>query len=106
MIALGQDTLNTRCTLTVGGRSYDYFSLAALESAGLGDISRLPGPVDAESISTELKKRLLPETLLAYDAKAYGVDTTQTYNQWSRGQIDDLVLETYIIFPLISYEGI
>ena len=42
MIALGQDTLNTRCTLTVGGRSYDYFSLAALESAGLGDISRLP----------------------------------------------------------------
>ena len=42
MIALGQDTLNTRRTLTVGGRSYDYFSLAALESAGLGDISRLP----------------------------------------------------------------
>ena len=42
MIALGQDTLNTRRTLTVGGRSYDYFSLAAAESAGLGDISRLP----------------------------------------------------------------
>ena len=63
--------------------------------SNIGDISRLPGPVDAEIISTELKKRLLPETLLAYDAKAYGVDTTQTYNQWSRGQIDDLVLETY-----------
>jgi len=42
VIALGQDTLNTRRTLTVGGRSYDYFSLAAAESAGLGDISRLP----------------------------------------------------------------
>ncbi|MDA0230148.1 MAG: aconitate hydratase AcnA [Proteobacteria bacterium] len=42
MIALGQDTLKTRRTLTVGGRSYDYFSLAAAESAGLGDISRLP----------------------------------------------------------------
>ena len=63
--------------------------------SNIGDISRLPGPVDAEIISTELKKRLLPETLLAYDAKAHGVDTTQTYNQWSRGQIDDLVLETY-----------
>ncbi len=42
MIALGQDSLNTRRTLDVGGHSYDYFSLAAAESAGLGDISRLP----------------------------------------------------------------
>ena len=42
MIEFGQDSLNTRRTLNVGGRSYDYFSLAAAESAGLGDISRLP----------------------------------------------------------------
>ncbi len=42
MIALGQDSLNTRRTLTVGGRSYDYFSLEAAESAGLGEISRMP----------------------------------------------------------------
>ena len=42
MIALGQDTLHTRRTLDVGGRSYDYYSLAALAEAGIGDISRLP----------------------------------------------------------------
>ena len=42
MIALGQDTLRTRRTLDVGGRSYDYYSLAALAEAGLGDIARLP----------------------------------------------------------------
>jgi len=42
VIALGQDSLSTRRTLTVGGRSYDYFSLEAAEGAGLGDISRLP----------------------------------------------------------------
>ena len=42
MIALGQDSLNTRRTLVVGERSYDYFSLEAAESAGLGDISRMP----------------------------------------------------------------
>jgi len=38
----GQDTLNTRRTLDVGGRSYDYFSLEAAEAAGVGPVSRLP----------------------------------------------------------------
>ena len=42
MPATGQDTLRTRRTLEVGGKSYDYFSLAAASEAGLGDISRLP----------------------------------------------------------------
>jgi aconitate hydratase len=41
MTAIGQDTLGTRDTLTAGGKSYDYFSLAKA-SANLGDISRLP----------------------------------------------------------------
>jgi aconitate hydratase len=41
MTAIGQDTLGTRDTLTAGGKSYDYFSLAKA-SAKLGDISRLP----------------------------------------------------------------
>ena len=41
MIA-GKDTLNTRRSLTVGQKSYDYYSLAAAAEAGLGDLSRLP----------------------------------------------------------------
>ncbi|MES2096898.1 MAG: aconitate hydratase AcnA [Pseudomonadota bacterium] len=41
MTAIGQDTLGTRDTLTVGGKSYDYFSLTKA-AAKLGDISRLP----------------------------------------------------------------
>ena len=28
MTAIGQDSLNARATLTVGGKSYDYFSIA------------------------------------------------------------------------------
>jgi aconitate hydratase len=40
---IGNDTLKTRRTLTVDGKSYDYFSLAAAaKAAGLGDLSRLP----------------------------------------------------------------
>ncbi|KQM58891.1 MULTISPECIES: aconitate hydratase AcnA [unclassified Sphingomonas] len=41
MTAIGQDTLGTRDTLTVGGKTYSYYSLAKA-SAKLGDVSRLP----------------------------------------------------------------
>ena len=41
MTAIGQDSLNTRRTLNVAGKAYDYYSLDAA-AAQLGDISRLP----------------------------------------------------------------
>jgi aconitate hydratase len=41
MTAIGQDSLKTRRTLSVGGKNYAYYSLAAAADA-LGDISRLP----------------------------------------------------------------
>jgi len=41
MTAIGQDSLGTRETLTVGGKSYSYYSLAKA-AAKLGDVSRLP----------------------------------------------------------------
>src|SRR3546814_4545687 len=41
MTAVGQDTLNTRSALAVGGRTYAYYSLAKA-AAALGDVSRLP----------------------------------------------------------------
>ena len=41
MTAIGQDTLNTRTTLSVGGKSYDYYSLAKAAEK-FGDVSRLP----------------------------------------------------------------
>ncbi len=36
------DTFKTRRTLTVGGRQYDYFSLPEAQSAGAGDVEKLP----------------------------------------------------------------
>ena len=41
MIPTGQDSLNTRSTLTVGGKTYAYYSLPKAAEQ-LGDISRLP----------------------------------------------------------------
>ena len=43
MSVTGNDTLKTRRTLTVDGKSYDYFDIGvAAQAAGLGDVSRLP----------------------------------------------------------------
>jgi aconitate hydratase len=41
MIPTGQDSLNTRSTLEVGGKKYAYYSLEKA-AAALGDVSRLP----------------------------------------------------------------
>ena len=41
MIPTGHDSLKTRSTLDVGGKTYSYYSLARAADA-LGDVSRLP----------------------------------------------------------------
>lgn len=42
MTTTGHDSLQTRRSLEVGGRTYEYYSIRAAEEAGLGDMSRLP----------------------------------------------------------------
>ena len=72
MIALGQDTLGTRRTLSVGGRSYDYFSLPAAAEAGLGDIDRLP-----------FSLKVLLENLLRFeDGRSVTVDDIRAVAGW------------------------
>ena len=72
MIALGQDSLRTRRTLSVGGRSYDYFSLPAAAEAGLGDIDRLP-----------FSLKVLLENLLRFeDGRSVTVDDIRAVAGW------------------------
>ena len=72
MIALGQDTLRTRRTLSVGGRSYDYYSLPAAAEAGLGDIARLP-----------FSLKVLLENLLRFeDGRSVSVDDIRAVAGW------------------------
>ena len=72
MIALGQDSLRTRRTLDVGGRSYDYFSLPAAAEAGLGDIARLP-----------FSLKVLLENLLRFeDGRSVSVDDIRAVGAW------------------------
>jgi aconitate hydratase len=71
MKTIGQDSLNTRRTLTVGGKSYDYFSLAEAART-LGDISRLPVCL----------KVLLENVLRFEDGASYTVDDARAIAGW------------------------
>jgi len=72
MPVTGQDTLNTRRTLTVGTREYDYFSLQAAEEAGIGDVSRLPKSL-----------KVLLENMLRYeDGRTVSTDDVKAVASW------------------------
>ncbi|SBW11039.1 aconitate hydratase 1 [uncultured Alphaproteobacteria bacterium] len=71
MTTCGQDTLNTRKTLTVEGKSYDYFSIPAAE-AGIPGLSRLP-----------FSLKVLLENLLRHeDGKTVTVDDIKAMGAW------------------------
>ncbi len=67
----GHDSLKARRTLTVGGKSYDYFSLA-VASEKLGDVSRLP-----------FSMKVLLENLLRFeDGASVTVDHLKALAGW------------------------
>ncbi|MBP7338173.1 aconitate hydratase AcnA [Niveispirillum sp.] len=68
----GQDSLKTRRTLSVGGKSVDYFSIPEAEKAGLGDVSRLP-----------FSMKVLLENLLRFeDGRTVSVEDVKAVAQW------------------------
>ncbi len=71
MTSLGHDTLKTRKTLTVRGKSYDYFSIPEAAKT-LGDVSRLPVSL----------KVLLENVLRFEDGRSYSVDDAKSVAGW------------------------
>jgi aconitate hydratase len=71
MRMIGQDSLKTRRTLTVDGKTYNYFSLPEAAKA-IGDISRLP-----------FSLKVLLENVLRYeDGRSYTVDDAKAIAGW------------------------
>ncbi|MBX9882831.1 MAG: aconitate hydratase AcnA [Sphingomonas sp.] len=71
MTAIGQDSLGTRDSLNVGGKTYHYFSLPKA-AAKLGDVSRLP-----------FSMKVLLENLLRFeDGKTVSTDDIQALIDW------------------------
>ncbi len=63
MTSIGQDSLNTRSTLTAGGKTVDYFSIAKAAEK-LGDASRLP-----------FSMKVLLENMLRFEDGGFTVST-------------------------------
>jgi aconitate hydratase len=73
------DSLRTRRTLTVGDKTYAYYSLPAAEEAGLTGVSRLPASM----------KVLLENLLRNEDGKSVGPDDLKAISAWveNRGAV-------------------
>ena len=80
MSVFGQDTLKARRTLEVGGKKYDYYSLeAAANSAGFGDVSRLP-----------VSLKVLLENLLRWeDGRSVTTDDIEAVAGWLKDRRSD-----------------
>ncbi len=74
MKSVGQDSLKTRATLTVAGKTYTYFSLPEAART-IGDISRLPVSL----------KVLLENVLRFEDGQAYTVEDAKSIAGWLAG---------------------
>jgi aconitate hydratase len=73
MIPTGQDSLRTRSTLEIGGKSYAYYSLPKAAEA-LGDVSRLP-----------FSMKVLLENLLRFeDGQSVTRDDLQAMVDWQK----------------------
>ena len=79
MTAVGHDTLGTRSTLDVGGKSFAYYSLAKA-AAKLGDVSRLP-----------FSMKVLLENLLRFEDGGFTVSTAdiQALVDWQKDPHSD-----------------
>ncbi len=71
MTAIGHDSLNTRRTLSVEGKDYEYFSLAEAAKS-LGDVSRLP-----------VSLKVLLENILRFEnGQSYKPDDARAIADW------------------------
>ena len=73
-VFVGTDSAKTRRSLTVAGKEYAYYSIAAAEEAGLGDFSRLPASL----------KVVLENMLRFEDGKTVTVDDIRAFSDWAK----------------------
>ncbi|WP_299894115.1 aconitate hydratase AcnA [uncultured Ruegeria sp.] len=72
-IKVGQDTANTRRSLSVNGKSISYYSIPAAQEAGLGDFSKLPAAL-----------KVVLENMLRFedDGFSVSVDDIKAFAEW------------------------
>ncbi len=73
-ITVGQDSANTRKTLTAAGQEVDFYSIPAAEAAGLGEFSRLPAVL----------KVVLENMLRFEDGRTVTTDDIRAFGEWAQ----------------------
>jgi len=73
-IIVGKDSAATRKTLTVGDKSFAYYSIPAAEAAGLGEFSKLPAAL----------KVVLENMLRFEDGNTVTVDDIKAFSDWGK----------------------
>ncbi|MDF0602495.1 aconitate hydratase AcnA [Psychromarinibacter sp. C21-152] len=73
-IEVGQDSSNTRKTLSAGGATIAYYSIPAAEAAGLGDFSKLPAAL-----------KVVLENMLRFEdgGRTVSVDDIKAFSDWA-----------------------
>ncbi len=72
-IKVGQDTANSRRSLSVNGKSISFYSIPAAQDAGLGDFSRLPAAL-----------KVVLENMLRFEDDGFSVSTDdiKAFAEW------------------------
>ncbi|PQV58621.1 aconitate hydratase [Defluviimonas denitrificans] len=72
-IVTGTDTAKTRKTLSVGGKSFDYYSIPAAEAAGLGSFGKLPASL-----------KVVLENMLRFEdgGRTVSVEDIKAFSEW------------------------
>jgi aconitate hydratase len=73
-ITVGTDSAKTRRNITVGGKTFAYYSIDAATAAGLGDFSRLPAAL----------KVVLENMLRFEDGKTVTTDDIKAFADWAK----------------------
>lgn len=72
-VQVGKDTSKTRKTISAGGASVDYYSIAAATEAGLGDFTKLPASL-----------KVVLENMLRFEdgGRTVSVDDIKAFAEW------------------------
>ncbi|MDB2610887.1 aconitate hydratase AcnA [Amylibacter sp.] len=73
-VQVGIDSSKTRKSLSIGGKSIDYYSIPAATAAGLGDFSKLPAAL-----------KVVLENMLRFEdnGKTVSVDDIKAFSDWA-----------------------
>ena len=73
-VQVGIDSSKTRKTLSVGGKSIDYYSIPAATAAGLGDFSKLPAAL-----------KVVLENMLRFEdnGRTVSVEDIKAFSEWA-----------------------